>query len=274
MGHANRRVEAALRFALGGGRTALTAQRTPYPFHVTRVFHLDASRPELATLYLQSASGGLYRGDQLTLTLEFSPGAAAHVTTQAATIVHDTRESAAEQLTQVAVARDAVALFTPEPLVLFPGADVTSRTEIVLSAGATVIAMDGFACHDPAGKGRSFARFATSSVVRAKAGLLLSDCGSIEGTAFAGSASPLGPYRAAGTLLVLGHNADRLDPAAVEVRVGAAGCVAGLSRAPNDAGFAGRILAFDGGALRRGLEAAFAAVVESTLGFVPARRRK
>jgi urease accessory protein len=272
--HEQRHVEAALRFAVGGGRTVLTAQHVPYPFHVTRPFYLDDSRSGLATLYLQSASGGIYRGDRLALTIEVGRGAAAHVTTQAATIVHDTRESPAEQVTRIVVARDAVALLTPEPLLLFPGADVTSRTEVVLSAGATLIATDGFACHDPAGEGRAFARHAMASVVHGETGLLLSDRGSIDGAAFAGNASPLGPYRAAGTLLVLGRNAYRLDPAAVEARIGPTGCLAGLSRAPNEAGFAGRILARDGGALRQGLEEAFAVVVESVLGFVPARRRK
>jgi urease accessory protein len=54
-----RRIEASLRFATGGGRTVLVHQHVPYPFHVTRAFHLDPSRPDLATLYLQSASGGL-----------------------------------------------------------------------------------------------------------------------------------------------------------------------------------------------------------------------
>ena len=274
IGHWGRRIEAKLRFAVGGGRTVLTAQRMPYPFHVTRVFHLDVARPDLATLYLQSASGGIYRGDRLALAIEVGTGAAVHLTTQSATIVHDTRESPAEQVTRIVTARGAVALLTPEPLVLFPGADVTSRTEIMVSAGATVIATDGFAWHDPAGEGRPLARCTSATVVRSEAGVLLADRGSVAGTELAGKASPLGPYRAAGTLLVLGRGADRLDPAALELHVSTTGCFAGLGRAPNNAGWAGRVLAFDGGTLRRGLVAAFAIAVESVLGFVPAPRRK
>jgi urease accessory protein len=83
-------IEASLQFSKGGGRTVLTRQRIPYPFHATRPFYLDQARPDLATLYLQSAAGGLYRGDRVALSITAEPQSAAHVTTQAATIVHRT----------------------------------------------------------------------------------------------------------------------------------------------------------------------------------------
>jgi hypothetical protein len=87
-------VEASLHFSRGGGRTVLARQRVPYPFHATRTFYLDRARPEIATLYLQSASGGLYRGDSVALSIVADPHAAAHVTTQASTIVHRTHHAA------------------------------------------------------------------------------------------------------------------------------------------------------------------------------------
>src|SRR5689334_23739760 len=43
----------------------------------------------MATLYLQSAAGGLYRGDDLAVAIEVGPVAAAEITTQAATVVHN-----------------------------------------------------------------------------------------------------------------------------------------------------------------------------------------
>ena len=76
-----RRIEAELHFAFRGGRTVLAHQHVPYPFHVTRAFHLDRARPDLATLYLQSASGGLYRGDQLVLDIDVAPGVGPHAET-------------------------------------------------------------------------------------------------------------------------------------------------------------------------------------------------
>lgn len=79
-GQGHRVIEAALRFEYGGGRTFLQHQRVPYPFHITRPHALDAKRPDIATLILQSASGGLYDGDQLTLNIVAGEGTLAHVT--------------------------------------------------------------------------------------------------------------------------------------------------------------------------------------------------
>jgi urease accessory protein len=270
-----RRIEASLRFATGGGRTVLVHQHVPYPFHVTRAFHLDPSRPDLATLYLQSASGGLYRGDQLVLDIDVASGAAAHVTTQAATVVHDTRERAAAQLTRLRVAAGSFAAVVPEALVLFPGAAIESRIAVKLEAGARAIVAEGFAHHDPAGEDRPFARAALSTTVRdGNDRVVLSDRGAISGSEFFSAASPAGAFRATGTLFALGPGAEGLDAAALEHRLSAAGCLAGVTTAPHDLGLAVRILAPDGGALARGLDVAFATAFEALLGFPPARRRK
>ena len=79
----------------------LSRQRLPYPFHATRPFYLDRERPEIATLYLQSASGGLYRGDSVALSIIADPHSAAHITTQASTIVHHTHKRRVIQRTQI-----------------------------------------------------------------------------------------------------------------------------------------------------------------------------
>jgi len=83
-----RAAEAHLAAELAGGRTTLRRQHVGYPFHVTRGFYLDAARPDLLTLYLQSASGGLYAGDRLKLDVAVAANAAFHLTTQASTVVH------------------------------------------------------------------------------------------------------------------------------------------------------------------------------------------
>lgn len=279
-GAPNRQIEAALRFAVGGGRTVLVHQRVPYPFHVTRAFQLDRQRPDLATLYLQSAAGGLYRGDRLQMDIDIAPGAAVHITTQAATIVHDTRERPAAQFTRLHVARDGFAAVVPDPLVLFPGAAIESAIDVTLERDACAIVAEGFAHHDPTDSGRPFAHATLSTIVRnAEGRVLLSDRGAVSGYAFLGSGSPAGPYGAVGTLLVLRQGAEwrgaeRLDAAALEHRLDAAGCLAGVTRAPHDLGLAVRILAGDGGALARGLDLAFGFAFEALLGFPPARRRK
>jgi urease accessory protein len=77
-----------LSLASCGGCTFLARQSVPYPFHITLSHRLDAARLDIATLSLQSASGGLYRGDRLALSIEARPSACAHVTSQVAIVAH------------------------------------------------------------------------------------------------------------------------------------------------------------------------------------------
>ena len=272
---AARQVEAELVFHRGGGRTHLGRQRVPYPFHVTRAFHLDPARPDLATLYLQSASGGVYRGDRLSLFIYSGAGAAAHITTQAATLVHDTRGRDATLSTRIEVARGGFLAYTPDPMVLFPGAAIDSQTELILHDGASAVLADGFAWHDLGAAGRAFEVCGLRTLVRDGEGRdLMRDRGTVTGADFLGPASPAGPYRAAGTMLVLGQGSERLDAAGFEQQLDALGCLAGVSAAPNGIGLSARILAPDGGALARGLAAGFAFAFEAIMGVAPAPRRK
>jgi urease accessory protein len=69
-------------------RSYLQRQYASYPFHVCRVYYHDQDPPGLATLYVQSCSGGIYEDDRLDVTLATAQGAEAHVSTQSATVVH------------------------------------------------------------------------------------------------------------------------------------------------------------------------------------------
>jgi urease accessory protein len=273
-------VEASLDFSHGAGRTVLQRQRVPYPFHATRPFYLDPARADLATLYLQSAAGGLYRGDHVALSITAEPHSAAHVTTQAATIVHRTHRFPVEQSTRLEVGEHAFLALTPDPLVLFPGAEISCTTEVTLTASGCAILTDGISHHDPEGRGpegfgRSFERYGNAVVVRDTAGrVLLNDRGSITGEAMFAPSSPLGPYRAVGTVFVLGRGAERCDAELFEKRLAATCCVAGFSNLPNNAGISSRVLAANGGALARGLEGAFAIAFEALTAAPPGRRRK
>lgn len=274
-GSAGRIISGSLRFARGGGRTFLKEQRTPYPFHTTRPHDLDADRPDLATLYLQSASGGLYRGDRLDLSIEAAPGALAHVTTQAATVVHASAADGIALRTRIAVGTGAVLALTSDPYILFPRADLSTETRIVLAPGSSAILAEGFAVHDPAGRDAPFHALATSCLIEDSGGTrLVEDRGLIDGIDFLGAASPLHGYRAFGSVMILGPQALSLDPAGAEAMFDSCGVLGGMTRLPNAAGWVMRVLATDGGALARGLDAGFAFGFEALLGTKPARRRK
>lgn len=267
---------AELVFARGGGRSALMRQIAPYPFHVTRPFALDRARPDLATLYLQSASGGIYRGDRLDLSLEVRAGAAAHVTSQAATVVHDTGAERARQTMDVIVGEGAFAALTLDPLILFPGAELTVSTTVRLAEGALAIVADGVAWHDFAALGRAFGSLTSETLVHGPDDrLLVCDRASVRGEELLGPGSLLGPAGGAyGTAYLLGPR-DRLPtPEAIETTLDEVGCHAGASLLPNGAGLGVRMIAANGGSITRGVEAVFALGGEAMLGFAPARRRK
>lgn len=264
-----------LAFLRHGARTAIGRQFVSYPFHLTRPFALDAAIPSLLTVYQQSSSGGLYRAERLACRYDVGRAAAAHVTTQAATVVHDCHGQPARQTVEVALEEEAFLALTPDPLVLFPGASCVSRLEAKLARGAVLLLADAFALHDPQGAARPFDRLTSDVVVRDAGGrLLLRDCFRVAGEALASSASPIGGWRVVSSFLLLGEPA-RL-PAREEL-VGLAGddwAVAGVSALPNGAGWGVRCLAADAVAARRVAELLFTACVLAAFGSVPARRRK
>jgi urease accessory protein len=273
---AGRRAEARLSFAIAGGRTRLVRQHVPYPVHVTRPFHIEPARPGLATLYLQSASGGLYRGDDVALAIEVGAGAAVHVTTQAATVVHDSRGEGCRQAVAISVGEGAFCAVVPDPVVMFPGAAFASEITVDLATGSMAILTDGVCRHDPAGGGAAaFERWDGATVVRDATGrVLLADRGGLDGAELSGPRSPLGRFTAFGTALLLALPERLPAAAAIEAAVAAHGCIAGTGPTPHGAGLAVRLLAAGGGALARALDAVFAVGFEAMLGAAPARRRK
>jgi len=260
---------------LAGGRTVLRRQHVGYPFHVTRAFQLDRMRPDLATLYLQSASGGLYAADRLALDLVVGPGAGLNLTTQASTVVHDGRGQGSTMCQSVTVKDNAFCAIISDPYVLFPGADLYIETTATVAAGATLIMAEGFAAHDPHERGGTFTRFSTHTRIVAPDGrLLVSDRGSVRGEELSASCGALGGMAAAGSVLMIAAPDRLADIAEIEAAADACGCLAGVTAAPNQAGLAMRLLAPDSGSLIRGIEAVFHIAVRAALGVGLAPRRK
>lgn len=270
-----RRVAAELVFAAGGGRTLLTRQHVPYPFHITRPFQLDPGRPDLATLYLQSASGGLYRGDDLHLRIDVAKGAAAHIVTQAATMVHDTGARPARQRVHIALDARAFLAYTPDPLILFPNSAIINETVVTLAPDACAILADAFVPHDPQAQGRPFSSITQRLEIADTSGkLLVRDVGRVTGSVAAAGASPLGPFRACGTLVVLGTKGVLPSAAALLGAIESSGGLVGVSPLPNAAGLYLRCVAEHGSIVRRCLESAWAIAFAALAGIDPAPRRR
>ena len=274
--------QAALRFARApDGRSYIARQRVGYPFHITRPFYLDDVPAGALTLYLQSVSGGIYQGEDLHMTCAAGAGSAAHVTTQAATIVHRMPRAPARQTVVLEAAEGAVLEYLPDPLIMFPGARLASVLEIEAHADATVIASESFAHHDPGGEDRRFDRFEGEMRIREPGGRLLAlERYGVAGQRLAPDAGQIARWPAQGSFVVV-HRGDERGPERDSILAALRDALApteslygGASALPNEAGVGVRLLARDGAALRRGLEAAWHAVRRALYGTPPARRRK
>ena len=261
------------------GRTYISHQRVGYPFHITRPFYLDPVPAGFLTLYLQSVSGGIYRGERLALSLEAEAGAAAQVTTQSATIIHRMKDGGeARQDMTIRAGAGAVLEYLPDPLILFPGARFQTSLRVVAEPSATVIVCDAFTQHDSEAAGGRFARLASDTRIERPDGTLLAfDRFDIEGDLgeahFNGAG---GEFPAQGTLMAV-HDGCPPQELATALREGLGDCsgiYAGASTMPHGCGAWARILAADGHALRAALKAAWAAARRKVSGAEPARRPK
>jgi len=272
---AGREAEVLLVAELAGGRTILRRQHVGYPFHITRAFQLDRMRPDLATLYLQSTSGGLYAADRLTLDVTVGVGAALHLTTPASTVVHDGGDEGSLMRHSVTVRDRAFCAIISDPYILFPGANLHIATVATVAADGILIIAEGFAVHDPHRRGGTFARFSTGTrVTRPDGQRLVVDRGSIGGNDLSGNGDALGGMSAACSVLMIAPPDRLADIAEIEAAADRCGCLAGVTAAPNHAGLAMRLLALDGGTLVRGVEAAFHVASRAALGVELAPRRK
>ena len=262
-------------FSRHGARTHVGRQFVSYPFHMTRPFALDAAIPSLLTVYQQSSSGGLYRAEQLSSRYELGALAAAHVTTQAATIVHDCHGQPARQDSEVVLEEGAFLALTPDPLVLFPGASCSTTLRTRLAPGAVLFLSDAFACHDPDGQSRPFDQVSSDLRIEDHSGrLLVRDSFRVSGKALTGPASPIGRWRVVANFMLLGDH-ERLP-----TRDALAGLsqtpqlVTGVTVLPNGAGWGVRCLATDAIATRGMAEHLFTLTVRAAFGQQPAPRRK
>jgi urease accessory protein len=265
-----------LAFIRCGPRTRIGPQFASYPFHLTRSFDLDPAIPQLTTVYLQSSSGGLYGGERLAAEIRVGKGAAAHVTSQAATIVHNARGNGTTQETMLAVETGAFLAVTPDPLVLFPGAHLVTTTRLQFGHGSVALLTETIAEHRPAGDWQPFERYKSAILVSDEAGrLLVSDRMAIEGTDLARvNGGGDRRWNTTGTALLLGATPDLPPPSAVVEAIEAPSSVGGVTVLPNEAGLAVRILAMQSGTIRNAFARLFALVVAHRFGAPPAQRRK
>lgn len=265
-----------LTFRRQGGRTRLAEQLVRYPFHITRPFYFDrATAPGLATLYLQSASGGYYRGERLPVRIRAGEGAELSVTTQASTIVHHARGTETVADTRIDAEAGSVVFHVPDPLILLPGAELSTSVRVRRAPDATVVVSEAFLIHDPDGEERPFGHLVNEVRIDGPDGTPEAIDRLVVSGADLPVVSRFGPALASAGLMIAGPKATSADPVAFEASIGSvADTRIGASRLPFETGLSVRIAASSGVALSAALDAIFAAAFRLVYGGEPGRRRK
>ena len=123
-------------------RTVLAEQSFRAPFHVQRAIHCDERLPEMAYLYVMSTSGGTLGGDSHSMEIVLKENAAAHVTTQGATRIYETRARGASLAVDITLAENSYLEFMPDQTIPYGGSSYSQTVGISASRTATLVYVD------------------------------------------------------------------------------------------------------------------------------------
>ena len=258
------------------GGTYLSRQVVGFPFHMTRPFDLDRSPAGMATVILQSVGAGIVQGDRIGMEVEAAENAAAHLTSQASTVVHSMTGGEATQTARVVARTGAFLEYLPDALILFPGSRLTTHLELVVDPGTTLLWCDGYIMHDPKEEGRRFRHLSTETVLKRGEDVVAIDRFRIDGDAMdsdGGAATSGFPIHASFGLVAetdLRALIDDLRGAVTDVE----DTYVGVSMLPGEAGVWCRLLARDGVAYRKGLDSLWHTARVHLTGHAPGSRGK
>lgn len=157
------------------GRTRLVRDFTRAPFHVGRALDHD-HHPDVATVYIQSSTGGVAQGDRHSIEISASEGAIAHVSTASRTRVLSMEYNYAAASVSLDIDTGSYLEYLPEPTVFNADAryhqDVTLR---IAPGGCAVfgeVVVPGRLARD---EHFEFERYVSQLRVQGEAGLLFAD---------------------------------------------------------------------------------------------------
>jgi len=261
------------------GRTFIAKQYADYPFHVCKTHYLDDRPAGMATLYLQSCSGGLFENDTLMLRVSAEKQTAVHLTSQASTIVHSARGSGkADHYASIHVETQALVEYMPDPIILFPDSRLVTRFDLNLEEGASIILCESFLLHDPSSTdGLPSLLDSCVNARLADGSLIARDRMRIEGDAWhANLPGARGRYTCHGFFMILTNviSSDILCRELRKVVSPIAELYSGASRLPRDSGVCARFLSNGTVPLRKAVTAAWEASRRLLCGIAPLPRRK
>jgi len=238
-----------MEFARQGDRSVLTHLERKAPLLVQQALYWEEHLPGLPCVFIVTTSGCVLQGDRLEVSISIGPGAMAHVTTQAATKIHQMDANFAVQSQQLELAEGAYLELLPGPAIPHRHSRFLARTSASVAATATLLTAELLQPgrkHHGTGELFEYDLYSSSLTVARPDGTALCAeklvcepwrhpvrragvMGDFDVVASAILATP--PLHAEAVLERLDFG---IDPDA--------GCMAGASRLPNDAGLIYKVL--------------------------------
>ncbi|WP_422927723.1 urease accessory protein UreD [Singulisphaera sp. PoT] len=128
-----------LRFERRGERSILARMERRAPLLVQKALYCDEGMPELPVVFIISNSGGILQGDRYTLEFAVEPHAFGHVTTQAATKIHEMDANHATQVQEISLAEGGYLEYLPEAVIPFARSRFLTRTRVRIDPTATLL---------------------------------------------------------------------------------------------------------------------------------------
>ena len=151
---------AELELKRSGNNSFICHQLMPHPFHITVPFQYKTDPSDLITIYMQSSAGGLYDKDLHEFNVTLHEGSKLHLTSQASTIVHRTKEMAgANSCVNLNLTNGTVLEYLPDPIILMAGCKFSTQSKINLNGDCKAIIAESFLAHDPSASGEMFESF-------------------------------------------------------------------------------------------------------------------
>jgi urease accessory protein len=262
-----------LEFERRGERTTLVNLQRRAPLLVQQALYWDEEMPALPCVFMISTAGGVLQGDRLALEITLSVGAQAHVTTQAATKIHEMDANYATQTQTIVLADHAYLEYLPDIIIPHRHSRFISRTHVSIATSATLlyaeILMPGRKYYQE-GERFAYDLFSSATSVQRPSGQeLCADTYRVEpARQHVRQAGVMGAFDVFGNVLLLTPkaHADRIFKLVPAEFNGVQHWAAGASRLPNDAGLIYKIVGMESQSVRAKVREFWALVRREVVG--------
>lgn len=263
----------SLRFERRGARSILAYMDRRAPLLVQRALYCDEGMPTLPVVFVISNAGGMLQGDRYAIDLEVAEGACGHVTTQAATKVHEMDANYAAQQQRIMLHPGAYLEYLPDQLIPFRHARFLTRTQVQIAPDATLLYAEilvGGRMHYGAGELFAFDLFSSYLRTERPDGTeLFTEKFLIEpGRHPVGARAVMGTFPIFGNVVLLTPraNADRILGQLELCCDLSRPLVTGVSRLPNDAGLIFKVLGHETPLVKQAIRGFWATVRQDVVG--------